>query len=158
MLPKEPWRAAVLCCLRRVATWKTPPNWSHGDWMEEMRAEAEFSAWCLCREVVSSGQEEPPFGCIYQHALNACLQRYRQEWRYALHCPCSLEVVECVDAGCADLHAALNSLPEDDRQLLHQLFWERYTETELALQQGVSVQAVSKRKRSALKKLREMMG
>lgn len=157
MLPKEPWQTAVRRCLRRVATWKTPPNWSHDDWMEEMCAEAEVSAWSLYREVASCGQEEPPLQCIYQHALNACLQRYRQEWRYTLHCPCSLDVIERSETRCADLYAALDSLPEGDRRLLHQLFWERCTETELARQQGVSVQAVSKRKQAALKKLRKLM-
>ncbi|MCS6831856.1 MAG: hypothetical protein NZ749_14605, partial [bacterium] len=59
MLPREHCQAAVRCCLRRVATWKTPPNWSHHDWMEEMCAEAEAGAWNICREYNAHGQEAP---------------------------------------------------------------------------------------------------
>ncbi|GIV19998.1 MAG: hypothetical protein KatS3mg023_1749 [Armatimonadota bacterium] len=157
MLPRQEWEMAVSRCLRRVATWKTPPNWSRRDWMEEMAAEAEAAGWKACCE------HTPDSTCaffqfVYQHSLNACLQRYRQEWRYALHCPITLEATECCLPRPTDLHTALASLSESDRQLLHQLYWERYSETELARQQGVSVQAISKRKRAALRKLREMMG
>lgn len=157
MLPEEEWQVAVRCCLRRVATWKTPPNWSHRDWMEEMHAEAEAAGWqAFCEHdgsVVCT-----LFQFVYQRSLNACLQRYRQEWRYVLHCPVTLDVIERCEPYPTDLYAALDSLPESDRQLVHQLYWGRYTETELAQQQGVSVQAISKRKRAALRKLRGMIG
>lgn len=153
MLLEKRCQAAVRCCLRRVAMWKPPPNWSHRQWMEEMGAEAEAGAWSVCQEE----DDEISFWCIYQHALNACLQRYRQEWRYAWHCSPSLDVMAYAEADGADLRAALDSLSEEEKQLLRQLFWERCTETELAQQQGVSVQAVSKRKQAVLKKLRRMM-
>ncbi len=157
LLPRQEWEIAVRHCLRRVATWKTPPNWSRRDWMEEMYAEAESAGWkASCEHVHGDGCAL--FRCVYQYSLNACLQRYRQEWRYALHCPVTLEVTESGEPYPADLYAALDSLPETDRQLLHCLYWERYTETELARQQGVSVQAISKRKRAAIRKLRKMMG
>ncbi|MCS6831550.1 MAG: sigma-70 family RNA polymerase sigma factor [bacterium] len=156
MLPEQEWQVAVRCCLRRVATWMTPSNWSRHDWMEEMYAEAEAAGWKAACEYTAS-QACTLFQFVYQHSLNACLQRYRQEWRYVLHCPHTLDVVEHPEADSADLYAAIDSLPESDRQLLHQLYWARFTETELAQQQGVSVQAISKRKRAALRKLRAMM-
>lgn len=156
MLPREEREIAVRYCLRRVATWKTPPNWSRRDWMEEMAAEAEAAGWKASCEH-TPGSVYSLFQFVYRHSWNACLQRYRQEWRYALHCPRTLEATECCLPYPADLHTALASLSESDRQLLHRLYWEGFTETELARQQGVSVQAISKRKLAALRKLREMM-
>lgn len=156
MLPRQEWEIAIRQCLRRVATWKTPPNWSRRDWMEEMYAEAESAGWKASREHTYDDTRSL-FGAVYQHSLNACLQRYRQEWRYALHCPMTLDAFERREPYPADLYAALDSLSESDRQLMHELFWEGCTETDLARRQGVSVQAISRRKQTVLKKLRAMM-
>ncbi len=156
MLPKEEWERAVLCCLRRVAAWRTPPNWSRCDWMEEVSAEAFGAGWCAYNEYQPDAQHTL-FQAVYQKVLNACLKRYRQEWRYAVHCPVTVDLCERCEAYPSDLFAALYSLSEADRLLLHQLYWEGYTETEIARRRGVTVQAVSKHKRAALQKLREVM-
>lgn len=57
-----------------------------------------------------------------------------------------------------ELSLALALLPEYDRQLLHALFWEGRSETDIAREQGVSVQAISARKRRLLRNLQEMLG
>jgi RNA polymerase sigma factor (sigma-70 family) len=124
--------------------------------MEEVSAEAFAAGWCANNEYQPDAQHTL-FQAVYQKALNACLRRYRQEWRYAVYCPVTVDLCETREVYPSDLYAALYSLPEADRLLLHQLYWEGYTETEIAQQRGVSVQAVSKRKRAALQKLHEIL-
>jgi len=155
MVNAEDWVCAARLCLRRVAAWRAPPNWSRSDWMEEMRAEADLASWRAFEEC-ASGDLRWRFWCAYQHAVNACLQRYRQEWRYARHC-----------AGCAemctspspyhDVRLALAILSPAEQRLLRGIFWERLTETDIAHEEGVSVQAISKRKKEALRRLRELL-
>ncbi len=159
MMQTTEWECAVRFCLRRVATWKTPPNWSHHDWMEEMLAEAEAASW---KAYMDCRSEDPRrrFWCAYQHAINACLQRYRQEWRYASHCVACGETVSSHD-GTGELNhtiqLALTCLPPRDQRLLRAVFWEGYTEAEIAREESVSVQAISKRKRAALKRLARIL-
>jgi hypothetical protein len=37
--------AGLVAALRRVLSWRTPPNWSATDWREELRALAIASSW-----------------------------------------------------------------------------------------------------------------
>jgi RNA polymerase sigma factor (sigma-70 family) len=48
----------------------------------------------------------------------------------------------------------MTDLPEDDRRLIECLFWEGRTEQDIAGRLGITQQAVSKRKRKILLKLR----
>lgn len=145
--------------LRRVSRWQTPPNWSRADWLEEVSVEAYAAGWCAVCEH-HAGSRLPLFDTVYRYTLNACLQRYRQEWRYVLRCR-SMEDMEDGHVWGEDrleLSLALALLPEYDRQLLHALFWEGRSETDIAREQGVSVQAISARKRRLLRNLQEMLG
>src|SRR5262249_32609051 len=95
----------------------------------------------------------------YQRVLAAAWSYYRQEWSYVYHCHGK------GNAGSAPTGAsgfgrtlevlaeALVRLPQPDRSLLNGLFGERRTEAEIALQFGVSQQAVSKRKRAILSRM-----
>lgn len=157
MSVEEGWQRAVRCVLRRVAAWRTPPNWSHSDWIEEMRAEAEAGGWRAYSEHVVDSTFTL-FQFAYHHALNACLQRYRQEWRYALRCCPIEEWWPSRQEDRLDISMALACLPQRDRALLYALFWEGRSETDLARERGISVQAVSQHKRRVLRKLRKILG
>lgn len=147
------WQCAVRCALRRVATWRTPPNWSRRDWMEEMHAEAEAGGWkAFCEYDSSTGCTL--FQFVYRHTVNTCLQRYRQEWRYALHCHPIEDYHPFHEEPSPELGVAMAHLPLRDRELLYALFWEGRSETDVAREQGISVQAVSQHKRRALRRLR----
>ena len=145
-------------CLQRVRKWRTPLNWSAGQWMEEAAAQAALA----CVEsrsryadgVVKSGSSE-------SWISNCLLQRYRQEWSFARHCSrpvvCEPYEPEEVDGDMAPmvprLQAVLTRLPQPDRQLIHMLYWEHQTETQVAAALGVSQQAISKRKHRIFSRL-----
>jgi len=52
---------------------------------------------------------------------------------------------------------ALSQLSERERFVIEQLFWDGWTEAEIAQELGISQQMVSKIKGKALRKLREML-
>jgi len=94
---------------------------------------------------------------MQQRALAETLTRYRQEWRYGKRCVCvdeerigttvdfdsSPEILPC-------LQDALSCLSDSDRHLIQWLFWEGWTEAEVARRLCISQQAVSKRKQAIL--------
>jgi RNA polymerase sigma factor (sigma-70 family) len=57
-----------------------------------------------------------------------------------------------------DLRAALDKLSEADRALIVALFFDEIRETELAKRLGITQQAVSKRRRKVLDRLKTLMG
>jgi RNA polymerase sigma factor (sigma-70 family) len=100
---------------------------------------------------------------VYHQILSHALARYRQEWAYALRCGESWgaelialrsddqEVATSGEKGW--LIGTLARITEGDRRLIELLFWEGWTESEVASRLGISQQAVSKRKRKALLEL-----
>jgi RNA polymerase sigma factor (sigma-70 family) len=52
---------------------------------------------------------------------------------------------------------ALERLSERERQVINRLYWDEWTEAEIAHELGISQQAVSKIKRKAIQKLRELL-
>jgi hypothetical protein len=61
-----------------------PPNWSRGDWFEELAAVGTAAAWqAVCEFDPERGVPLAGFG--YCRMMTRCLSRYRKEWRYALH-------------------------------------------------------------------------
>jgi RNA polymerase sigma factor (sigma-70 family) len=56
------------------------------------------------------------------------------------------------------LYIGLGKLPDSDRDLLTALFFDDMSETEFAKSLGITQQAVSKRRRKALERLKELMG
>src|SRR5579871_2071177 len=72
------------CCLKRLNSWRIPPNWSASDWLKEIKAIGTAAAW------QAEGEFDPSRGVpvaafLYQRILARVFTRYRQEWAYALH-------------------------------------------------------------------------
>jgi DNA-directed RNA polymerase specialized sigma24 family protein len=159
--------AGLIAGLRRARSWRVPPNWSALDWHEELRAVALAAAW-QAEQDHDPARGVPLDGFVYCRVKAQALARYRQEWRYALRvAPVDTEIIETL-AG-ADLAAhparaefesldrALERLPERERWLLDQLFWQHRTETFVAAQLQISQQAINKRKQSAFRHLRTLL-
>jgi RNA polymerase sigma factor (sigma-70 family) len=147
-------------CLSRVSAWPVPAHWSKRDWFEEMRAHIESAAWhAVCDYDPSRNVPLPAF--VYRRVIASSLTRYRQEWSYTLHSVCQADEEKLERASIAHdslyspggselLRYALVRLTEPQRQLIRRLFWDGYTETEVAQSLGISHQAVSRRKRAVL--------
>src|SRR5262249_19819853 len=76
--------SAVQSGLKRIRTWRVPPNWSQADWLEELAAVGTAAAWeAVCEFDPKRGVPLAGFG--YCRMISRCLARYRKEWRYALH-------------------------------------------------------------------------
>jgi RNA polymerase sigma factor (sigma-70 family) len=162
--------AALGNCFRRIGSWRVPPNWSVRGWLEEMKAHGLAAA---CQ---ASCDYDPARGVllaafVYQRVLARTYSRYRQEWAYALRCIPEADPVAMdrssthdrastikEDSGYEEIYDALQWLPERARQLIVCLFWERRTEADIAEALGLSHQAISKRKRIALRELRVRIG
>jgi RNA polymerase sigma factor (sigma-70 family) len=148
-------------CLRRIRSWRVPPNWSAHDWFGEMSGQGAAALWqARCEYDPSRGVPLSAFERL--RILAGARTRYRQEWRYALHCGSSFDTEQddrWVDDAASSATArepladALAQIPEVDRRLIQQLFWAESTEAAVARQLGISQQAVSKRKAAVLKQL-----
>jgi hypothetical protein len=152
-------------CLRRILSWRVPPNWSISDWRNEMRAQAACAAWqAVCDYDPSLGV---PFNAFArQRVLTSTLTRYRQEWAYALRSAYEHDP-EGSDSGLLDSSVsavfddwpghALACLSKSEIWLIGQLFLKDRTEAEIATQIGITQQAVNKRKSMILLRLRGYM-
>jgi RNA polymerase sigma factor (sigma-70 family) len=149
-----------------------PPNWSRGDWFEELAAVGTAAAWqAVCEFDPARGVPLAGFG--YCRMMTHCLSRYRKEWRYALHLVASDSYEEKAtalkDPGWAassaaradgtyrsndDLRGAVGALPAAQRRLIEQLFWEERTETEVADAMDTNQSTINRRKQAILKGLR----
>ena len=179
----DPWEAifppetlpVIFRCLRRILSWRLPPNWSRFDWREEVREILGVSAWSAQSEFdPTRGIPFPAF--LHQRLMARALTRYRQEWTYGLrfHSRCSEsptsddedradpgDVPDTVDpfSGVEDspereaLAEAVAALPEPSRRLMMRLFWEERPEREVAAELGISQPAVSKRKQAIMREL-----
>jgi DNA-directed RNA polymerase specialized sigma24 family protein len=167
-------------CLKRIRSWRPPPNWSWPDWLEEVGALAEAIS-CHAEREFDPSRGVPLDAFTYQRVIARALTRYRQEWAYALHCvPDYLSVAFSPGDEDADhvlpsaetcfpgrvpesapaletLQDALGSLSSADRKLMELLFWEDLTESQVARRFGVSQPAISKRKRAALCRLQHWL-
>ena len=159
--------AGFMAGLRRARSWRVPPNWSAIDWREELRAVALAAAW-------QAEQDHDPSRGVPLAAFVCCrvkaqaLTRSRQEWRYALRItPASTDILERASApdpatisigiSSESLAETIQGLPEPERWLLDQLFWQHRTEVSIAVELHISQPAVSKRKRAALLLLRSTL-
>jgi len=153
-------------CLPRIRRWTTPPNYSATDWIEEIKALCSAAAWQgVCEFDPERGVPLSAF--VYQRVMARALARYRQEWAYGLRFPCEVDEAAALQTSEAAtvptrsndaLCMALARLGEADRRLLKQLFWEGASEADIAQEMVLSQQAVNKRKRAALLKLRHALG
>src|SRR5262249_51174087 len=155
-------------CLSQLSAWHVPPHWSKRDWFEEMRAQSASAAWHALVDYDASRHVPIP-AFIHRRMIASALTRYRQEWSYAFHCACQADEQERQRAGTTEdsplppavresLRYALAQLSKPERWLIGQLFWEGYTEAEIAQSLGISHQAVSKRKRAVLQVICARLG
>lgn len=159
------WPVIWAACVRRTHAWRTPPRWSPRDWWEEIDAEGVAAAFQAIR-VFDPSRGPSLNSFVYHQILSTALARYRREWNYALRCKPSSADLETlsssVDQAATDheeerLTRSIRGLSEADRQMVERLFWERWTEEEVAGSLGVSQQAVSRRKRKILLALRQSL-
>ena len=170
----ETLASAVQSGLKRIRSWRVPPNWSRCDWFEELAAVATAAAWqAICDFDPERGV--PLAGFAYCRMMTRCLARYRKEWRYALH----IDASDCgeeettpfkhlglaaaspakVNGSCwgENLRGAVAALPSEQRRLLKQLFWEDRTEVEVANTMNINQSTINRRKQTILKSLRMML-
>ena len=164
--------SAVESGLKRIRSWRVPPNWSPGDWFEELTAVGTAAAWqAVCDFDPKRGVPLAGFG--FCRMMTRCLSRYRKEWKYALHLvvsdSCEQETTafkqsELTASSAAkvdgthrsndDLCDAIGALPAEQRRLIEQLFWEERTETEVADALGTNQSTINRRKKAILNRLR----
>jgi RNA polymerase sigma factor (sigma-70 family) len=164
--------SAMQSGFKRVRSWRVPPNWSRGDWFEELAAVGMAAAWhAVCEFDPERGVPLAGFG--YCRMMTRCLSRYRKEWRYALHLVASdsreketttsnhtdLAASSAARADgtyCSndDLRGAVGALSREQQRLIEQLFWEERTETEVADAMGTNQSTINRRKQAILHGLR----
>ena len=152
-------------CLRRVARWRTPPNWSRAEWTREVGAQARLAA-CVAKAEYDASRGVPLAAFLYQRVLTGVLTRYRQEWAFAVHCSHAVSSVDLVESPADSPRTPTADelvdciriiLPRADRALLLAIFWQNRSEASISRNLGISQQAVSKRKRSLLRRLRRQL-
>lgn len=160
--------AALRRAFRRIFSWRIPPNWSAHDWLDEVKA---ITAAACCQAELDYDFERgvPLSAFLYQRALTCAWTRYRQEWTYALHFM-QEDGAECCDDAATprislpevsppddSLQCALLELPFTDQWIIRQLFWNSMSEDKVARNLRITQQAVSKRKRKIICKLRHLL-
>jgi RNA polymerase sigma factor (sigma-70 family) len=157
------WPAVWSRCYRRIRTWRVPPRWSRRDWLEEALAQGTAAAWQALRDY-DPAREVPRSAFVYQRVLSSVLTRYRHEWaharRYSHDTPADEEKDRrryslCQARVQEALHDSLAELAPPDRCLIEHLFWDGYTQAEVATLWGISQQAVSKRAQTIILALSE---
>jgi DNA-directed RNA polymerase specialized sigma24 family protein len=160
--PPDPtaWPALWARCWSRIRAWRVPPRWSPSDWGEEVRAQGALAA-CEALRAFEPGRLVPLEAFLYRRVIASIWTRYRQEWSYGRRCrPAALADFAAAEPERPDpellgrLAALLEALDDTDRRLVRQLFWDGRSEEQLALDLGITRQAVNKRKQKLLHRLR----
>jgi hypothetical protein len=159
--------AALRWAFRRIVSWRIPPNWSAHDWFDEVKAIT--AAACYQAKLDYDFERGVPLSAfLYQRALTGAWTRYRQEWAYALRFM-QEDGNRCDEAAASStrlpevcppddsLRYALLELPFADQWLVRQLFWNSVSEDKVARNLKITQQAVSKRKRKIIRRLRQLL-
>jgi RNA polymerase sigma factor (sigma-70 family) len=170
---------AVQVALHQARQWRCPIHWDGKEWQKELDAIAQAAAFEACFYFDEQrGMTLETF--VFWQVLTALRDFHRREWAYfAFHCGHLTKVSDEGEAGEGDESAevceevateglerewrrylifwALERLSERERQVINRLYWDGRTEAEIAHELGISQQAVSKIKRKAIQKLRELL-
>jgi RNA polymerase sigma factor (sigma-70 family) len=152
----------VARCLARVCRWPVPANYSRQDWVEELTAVVACAA-LVAQDEYDASRGVPLEAFLYERVLAAALAHYRQEWRFAYRCGGDFDTArELPGRGATNtsdeiLAYVLARLPDADQHLIANLYWDDWTEAQLAARLAVTQQAISKRKSVALKRLRKVL-
>jgi DNA-directed RNA polymerase specialized sigma24 family protein len=166
-MPPEAWQWPKLWarCWLRIRTWRVPPRWTPCEWWDEARAQGALAA-CEARRSFEPDRRVPLEAYLYRRVVESIWTRYRQEWSFGRRCRPDAALPErpAAESDRADadligrLASMLGHLRESERWLIGQLFWEDRSEDDLALELGVSRQAVNLRKQKLLQRLRFELG
>jgi RNA polymerase sigma factor (sigma-70 family) len=170
---------AVQVALHQARQWRCPIHWDGKEWQKELDAIAQAAAFEACFYFDEQrGMTLETF--VFWQVLTALRDFHRREWAYfAFHCGHLTKASDEGEVGegnesaevCEEVATegleqewrrylifwALERLSERERQVLERLYWDGYTEAEVAKELGISQQAVSKIKRKAIQKLRELL-
>jgi RNA polymerase sigma factor (sigma-70 family) len=154
------WPSLWARCWTRIRSWRVPPRWSPLDWWDEARAQGALAA-CEALRAFEPGRLVPLDAFLYRRVIESVWTRYRQEWSFGRRFrPDACLSDHAAEPGQTDpelldrLAVLLQTLDEGERRLIRQVFWDGRPEDQLALDLGISRQAVNKRKRKLLRKLR----
>lgn len=158
------WPTLWARCWSRIRTWRVPPRWSPGEWWDEARAQGALAA-CEARQSFDPGRLVPLDAFLYQRVIESVWTRYRQEWSFGRRCRLDgffpnrpAAEPDRPDPELIDrLVLILGNLGESDQWLVRRLFWDGRTEDELALELGITRQAINKRKQKLLGRLRSQL-
>jgi RNA polymerase sigma factor (sigma-70 family) len=138
-----------------------PPRWSPHEWHDEARAQGTLAA-CEALRAFEPRRLVPLDAFLYQRVVASVWTRYRQELSFGRRVRHAAALPDRA-AAAADrpepellyrLAALLETLDEGERRLIRQLFWDGRTEDQLALDLGITRQAVNRRKQRLLQRLR----
>jgi RNA polymerase sigma factor (sigma-70 family) len=123
-------------------------------------------AACEALRAFEPGRLVPLDAFLYRRIVESVWTRYRQEWSFGRRCRPDAAVPErpAAESDRADAEllarvpSMLGDLRESERRLISRLFWEGCSEDELALELGVSRQAINLRKQKLLRRLRSELG
>ncbi len=160
--PPDPtdWPSLWARCWTRIRSWQAPPRWSPSDWWDEARAQGAVAA-CEALRAFEPGRLVPLDAFLYRRVIESVWTRYRQEWSFGRRCRPDECLSECAaEPGQPNpdlldrLAVLLQTLDEGEFRLIRHLFWDGRPEDQLALELGITRQAVNKRKQNLLRKLR----
>lgn len=167
---------ALQAALRRARKWRRPPHWDRSEWHKELDALAQASAFEASLRF--DEQKDVPFEAfLFQQVLTALRDFHRKEWVYFHlhygHLLVTFEGGEREGEACFEgavrmegekqewrrfwVRWGMERLGERERWVLLKVYWEGWTEEEIAQELGISQQAVNKIKQKALQKLREWL-
>ncbi|MDW8028187.1 MAG: sigma-70 family RNA polymerase sigma factor [Armatimonadota bacterium] len=166
-------KGIVSLAIQRTKHWLLPPNWEEHQWFEELDAVAWEAAWeAIC--TFEPNKNVPLQVFVFLQVKKALKDFYRREWAYACHCVSPHQTED--EEGSENwefallsqeqeekafretlLRWALSQLSQKERLVIERLYWDGWTEAEIAQGLGISQQAVSKIKGQALKKLKELL-
>ena len=158
--PSE-WPTLWARCWSRIRAWHVPPGWCPRDWWDEARAHGALAA-CEALRAFDPGRLVPLEAFLYRRVIEAVWTRYRREWSFGRRCrpDAFLPDRPAAESDRPDperlgrLTTILEALDEGERRLIRGLFWDGRSEDQLALDLGMSRQAVNKRKQKLLRRLR----
>jgi RNA polymerase sigma factor (sigma-70 family) len=149
----------VSSSLRRIRRWRIPPSWRAREWFEEVESEANVAGLQAFKEFDET-RGVPREAFLRQRIMRRTLALYRREWSYAVRRVVEDELDRRAEVGKNDpikyvvrlriLQRSLELLPEPDLSIIEGLFWGARSETEIAVELGITQQAVSKKKRRIL--------
>jgi RNA polymerase sigma factor (sigma-70 family) len=170
---------AVQVALHQARQWRCPIHWDGNEWQKELDAIAQAAAFEACFYFDEQrGITLEIF--VFWQVLTALRDFHRREWAYfAFHCGHLTKASDEGEVGEGDESAevceevategleqewrrylifwSLERLSERERQVMKRLYWDEWTEAEIAHELGISQQAVSKIKRKAIQKLRKLL-